>query len=284
MAEIWRCAASLGASGRVGEGVASATPSSRTSRGPNLAGHVLWCLGRVGARVPLFGPANTVASREKAERWTKALVDREFARGRETTDAIFSLSQLARVSGDRARDLDEDLRARVIDRLVALGAEEATIRPVREFTELEASQQGQALGDSLPVGLRLVGRASRPREPSALRRSTSRPRGRDPTCVHSADGAPVANVTGTFHTKFFTVQSVLGRQTIALSETFTLSVSPGFAAAERGTGIVDRRPRASRSGRRTSGSRPRAFRAHRGPRPGRSSAPRRSTRNPSPGG
>ncbi len=28
--------------------------------------------------------------------------------------------------------------------------------PVREFTELEAAQQGQALGDSLPVGLRLL--------------------------------------------------------------------------------------------------------------------------------
>ncbi len=131
---------------------------------PNLAGHVLWSLGRVGARVPLFGPANTVVARDKAERWTKALLDREYAPGRETTDAAFSLSQLARVSGDRARDLDDDLRAKVTERLTLLGAEEATIRPVREFTELEAAQQGQALGDSLPVGLRL--RSSEPAEAS----------------------------------------------------------------------------------------------------------------------
>ncbi|HEY2159553.1 MAG TPA: molecular chaperone DnaK, partial [Isosphaeraceae bacterium] len=154
LAEIWRCAASLerlATSVKEPLGDALVKDVSR----PTLAGHVLWSLGRVGARVPLFGPANTVVGRDKAERWTKALLDREFAQGRETTDAVFALSQLARVSGDRARDLDEDLRARVIERLEALGADEEAIRPVREFTELEAAQQGQALGDSLPVGLRL---------------------------------------------------------------------------------------------------------------------------------
>ena len=100
-------------------------------------------------------PANTIVARDKAERWTSTLLDRTFAPGRETTDAAFALSQLARVSGDRARDLDHALRQRVIARLGELGAEEATIRPVREFTELEAGQQSQALGDSLPIGLRL---------------------------------------------------------------------------------------------------------------------------------
>ena len=29
-------------------------------------------------------------------------------------------------------------------------------RPVREYHELESAQQVQALGDSLPIGLRLV--------------------------------------------------------------------------------------------------------------------------------
>jgi hypothetical protein len=59
------------------------------------------------------------------------------------------------MSGDRARDLDEPLRARILDRLARLGADEATLRAVREYRELEALQQGQALGDALPVGLRL---------------------------------------------------------------------------------------------------------------------------------
>jgi hypothetical protein len=123
---------------------------------PSLSGHALWCLGRIGARVPLYGPANTVVHRDKAERWVRALLGRDYAPGRETADAVFALSALARVSGDRARDLDTSLREEVLSRLAFLGADEAALRPVREFHELEADQQGEALGDALPVGLRLV--------------------------------------------------------------------------------------------------------------------------------
>ena len=87
-------------------------------------------------------------------------LDRTFAPGRETTEAIFALGQIARVSGDRVRDLDESLRLEALARLEALGANEETLRPVREFHELEAAQQGQALGDALPTGLRLLAKDS----------------------------------------------------------------------------------------------------------------------------
>ena len=118
--------------------------------------HVYWCLGRLGARVPLYGPANTVVRKETAERWTDVLLDHAFAAGRETGDAIFALAQLARVASDRARDLDQSLRQKVIARLIDLGADEDELKPVREYHELESAQQVQALGDSLPIGLRLV--------------------------------------------------------------------------------------------------------------------------------
>ena len=85
------------------------------------------------------------------------LLDREYAPGRETADAVFALSQLARVSGDRTRDVEPELRERVADRLARLGASEDEVRSVREYTEREAAEQGQALGDALPVGLRLIG-------------------------------------------------------------------------------------------------------------------------------
>jgi hypothetical protein len=122
--------------------------------------HVLWCLGRLGARVPLYGPANTVIPKEAAERWTRALLGRSFAAGRETADAIFALAQLARVASDRTRDLDEELRHEVISRLIELGALETALRPVREYHELEAAQQVLAFGDSLPIGLRLLSSAT----------------------------------------------------------------------------------------------------------------------------
>ena len=119
--------------------------------------HVLWCLGRLGARVPLYGPANTVVRKETAERWTEAPARAGRSQpGRETGDAIFALAQLARVASDRARDLDDSLRQEVIARLTELGADETALRPVREYHELETAQQVQALGDSLPIGLRLL--------------------------------------------------------------------------------------------------------------------------------
>ena len=92
----------------------------------------------------------------KAARWLRLLLDRPFAASREAADAIFAMAQLARVSGDRVRDLDEPLRIEVLARLEALGASDEIMRPVREFHELEAAQTGQALGDALPTGLRLL--------------------------------------------------------------------------------------------------------------------------------
>jgi molecular chaperone DnaK (HSP70) len=156
LAEMWRCVASLERlSPEVKEPLGDVLLNERTHS--ISAGYVLWCLGRLGARVPLYGPANTVVLKETAERWTNALLGRTlFAHGREITDAIFALSQLARVAGDRTRDLDDALRAEVLARLTELGADEAALRPVREYHELESAQQAQALGDALPVGLRLL--------------------------------------------------------------------------------------------------------------------------------
>jgi len=155
LAEIWRCAASLerlAANLKEPIGDALVRDLSR----PSVPGYALWSLGRLGARVPLYGPANTVVPPEKAARWARALLDRPYTPGRESADASFALAQLGRVSGDRARDLDEAIRGEILARLAALGAVEETLRPVREFHELEAAQQGQALGDALPTGLRLI--------------------------------------------------------------------------------------------------------------------------------
>ena len=152
LAEMWRCAA----------GLERLAPALKEPLGDALANaptttHALWSLGRIGARVPLYALANVAVHPEKVSRWVESLLRRDYAAGRESSDAAFALAQMARVSGDRARDLGPDLRARVIARLEALGAGESDIEPVREFRAMAADQEGIALGDSLPIGLRLVG-------------------------------------------------------------------------------------------------------------------------------
>jgi hypothetical protein len=166
LAEMWRCAAGLERLGSELKESLGAILTKELSR-PSSPGFALWCLGRLGARVPLYGPANTVVRRDVVERWIDVLLNRSFAQGREASDAVFALSQMARYSGDRARDVPDSLRERVLSRLAELGADESVMLPVREYHELEAAQEDLALGDSLPVGLRLRSDGPAATEPSA---------------------------------------------------------------------------------------------------------------------
>jgi molecular chaperone DnaK (HSP70) len=117
-------------------------------------GITLWALGRLGARAPLYGPTNAVVAAPQATRWLEQLLALEWP---EPDKAGFPLAQIGRRTGDRARDLDDDIRARLVDRLRAMAAGERPIRLVEEIVALEAREERVALGDSLPPGLRLVG-------------------------------------------------------------------------------------------------------------------------------
>ncbi len=79
VAEMWRCAASLERlAPEVKESLGQVLLAERSAAS---SGHVLWCLGRLGARVPLYGPANTVIRKETAEDWARTLLGRSFAPG-----------------------------------------------------------------------------------------------------------------------------------------------------------------------------------------------------------
>ncbi len=113
----------------------------------------MWALGRLGARAPLYGPADTVISPEVAARW----IDRVLALPWTQPEKMaFPAAQLGRRTGDRARDLDDATRERLAARLRALPGGERTARLVEEVVALEAREERVAFGDSLPSGLRRV--------------------------------------------------------------------------------------------------------------------------------
>jgi len=64
---------------------------------------------------------------------------------------------LARLSGDRERDVDEALRVRVIQRLRLVKAPVSWVRMVEEIVELDEADASRVFGEALPPGLRLVG-------------------------------------------------------------------------------------------------------------------------------
>jgi hypothetical protein len=72
------------------------------------------------------------------------------------TPAAFAATLLARLSGDRERDVDENLRRRVLQRLRAAKSPASWLRMVEEVVELDEADTGRVFGEALPPGLRLV--------------------------------------------------------------------------------------------------------------------------------
>ena len=70
--------------------------------------------------------------------------------------AIFSGSDVARRSGQRALDVDDSHRQSVLSVLRGLDVPEHWPRMVEEVSELERDEQSQMFGESLPIGLRLL--------------------------------------------------------------------------------------------------------------------------------
>jgi len=113
----------------------------------------IWALGRLGARAPFAGPLNCVVARATVEQWVTALLERrEWPRAVATS---FALVQLARCVGDRERDLDEDLRHRLAERLRTLPHGERAARLVSEPIPLENQERVRIFDESLPVGLQI---------------------------------------------------------------------------------------------------------------------------------
>jgi molecular chaperone DnaK (HSP70) len=120
-----------------------------TQRDPRL-----WAaLGRVGARVPLYASSHHVVAPRNAERWLDHLL-RE--RWHEVPTAARAALLLARVTDDRARDVGEQLRREVRQRLIAAEAPAEWVRAVSEHVPTDAAERAADFADELPVGLKWI--------------------------------------------------------------------------------------------------------------------------------
>ena len=113
----------------------------------------LWgAIGRVGARVPVYASVHHVVPAKIAEAWLERLLKQKWE---SVATAPHAAVQLARVTGDRARDVSTILRTEVAKRLVAAGAKEAWVRAVKELVDVGEEERVAILGEGLPIGLRL---------------------------------------------------------------------------------------------------------------------------------
>lgn len=123
---------------------------ARLEEGANSGGAAAWALGRLGARVPLYGSSHHVVPVDVASDWVGRLLAAERWR---VEGGLFALVQLARRSGDRARDLDDRLREAVVRVLRVGEAPPGWERLVTEVAEMNPAEKARALGDALPHGL-----------------------------------------------------------------------------------------------------------------------------------
>ena len=112
----------------------------------------LWSLGRLGSRIPLFGPLHSVVAAEIAGEWLKALLDLSPF----TAVTASAILLIARRTNDRSRDIDEAIREQAISRLVALGEAEESIQPLSKYIPPARPDVVRSFGESLPPGLELV--------------------------------------------------------------------------------------------------------------------------------
>jgi hypothetical protein len=151
LAEMWRAVASLErvpASSKEGLGDV-ALRNAVAGRGD----FAYWALGRLGARIPLYGSVQEVISRDKAEAWLDRLLSLDWSKHRGIALAI---AQICRLSGDEARDISEGLRGTLVQRLRTIECPESLVSLLTEVKMLQESERGQMYGDALPSGLRLV--------------------------------------------------------------------------------------------------------------------------------
>jgi molecular chaperone DnaK (HSP70) len=120
-----------------------------TQQNPRLWG----ALGRIGSRAPAYASVHHVVKTRVAEEWLDHLLREKWA---EVATAPRAGMQLARVTGDRARDVSEELRERTARALEAVRAEPEWIRAVRELVPIADRERAEFFGDEIPVGLFLV--------------------------------------------------------------------------------------------------------------------------------
>lgn len=112
-----------------------------------------WALGRIGAREPFHGSLHRVLPPAQVVFWLKAMQKQDW---RKQTNAAFAAVMLARMTGDRSRDLEAPLREAVAAQLKTVKAPELWIRLVTEVVALDEAESRRVFGETLPSGLKLM--------------------------------------------------------------------------------------------------------------------------------
>jgi hypothetical protein len=147
--EIWMFAANL----------EKLAPPDKTRLGRQLLSEVavkklkpqhLWALSRLAARDLLYATVDRSIPPDEAWHWIEQLMAYD---GEDPHAVGRTIAQMARKTGDRARDLDDALRIRIREWMESRQIAADVQRPVSEIIALESRDQNAMFGESLPQGI-----------------------------------------------------------------------------------------------------------------------------------
>ena len=112
-----------------------------------------WAVGRIASRVPFHGSSHNVIPADTVTAWLQQLLKVDW---KKVPQAGFAATLIARMSGDRARDLDESIRLQVIEKLITSKSPSSWLEMVESYKELDETEAKQIFGEALPPGLKLI--------------------------------------------------------------------------------------------------------------------------------
>ncbi|MEE7625181.1 Hsp70 family protein [Methylobacter sp. Wu8] len=115
-----------------------------------------WAVGRIGARVPFHGSSHNVIPAETVSPWLEHMLTVDW---KKIPQAGFAAALIARMSGDRARDIGQAMRLQIVEKLKLGKAPASWIDMVEQLKELDEKEEKQIFGEALPPGLKLVNEA-----------------------------------------------------------------------------------------------------------------------------
>ncbi|MGZ4955132.1 MAG: Hsp70 family protein [Methylobacter sp.] len=115
-----------------------------------------WAVGRIGARMPFHGSSHNVIPADTVSLWLQQILAVDW---KKIPQAGFAATLITRMSGDRARDIDEAMRLQVIEKLKLSKAPASWIEMVEQLKELDEKEEKQIFGEALPPGLKLINEA-----------------------------------------------------------------------------------------------------------------------------
>ncbi len=112
-----------------------------------------WSLGRLAAREPLYAGFDAVLPAQMVEPWVQKILEKKLAR---SEAAYFALVQMGRLMEDRVLDVSGEVREHLLQELERAKVPKRWLKSLSSKTSLSLEEQKLVVGESLPLGLRLL--------------------------------------------------------------------------------------------------------------------------------